>query len=163
MSEVSGTQRTFRTVTQLVRERPDMFFEGGVATGERFLADVLQDVRDTTPDADVRVFQRGDIYAVSASQDWLVDDKAPFADLFGYLIPKGQVRANAHRAEYMLVICAQGVLATGRAPRFERGLSEADIPGDIRDEIVTAERSLVWRFNQAKWLQWVAEGKVASS
>jgi hypothetical protein len=109
---------------ELIKSRPDMYFEGSRPSIAELVALVMRDLADASSvDASVRVSESTAF--IAASVDWMGTEKANFPDLWTRFVLPTPTRVNAHRSEVLLAAVCDGVRTEGRVGAFSIG---GDVP-----------------------------------
>lgn len=132
---------------ELVRQRPDMFFEGGRATMSQLISLVLRDAA-CFEHFTVQIHRDGPYAMVSSDCDWMATERARLEELFDRFVLPLPARPNSHRSEVLLIAVCEGVLTLGASGNFSSGLKITDVPAALASLARTAVRAFIWKFEE---------------
>ena len=132
---------------QLVRQRPEMFFEGGRATMSELISLVSRDVA-SFKQFKVQIHRDGPYAMITSDCDWMVTERATLEELFDRFVLPSSARPNSHRSEVLLSAVCEGVLALGMNGNFSSGLEITEVPATMAEIAVSAVRALIWKFEE---------------
>ena len=135
-----------KSAVDYIRQHLDFFFQRGQPTVGALVTLVVQDALEAGA-GNVRIKCDGDYVGIFADIDWMNSPFAGFEELFQRLVPIGEKRPNAHRAEIVLMAVSSGVFVSGDGAHFEACLPEEDIPMSLRDLAAQSRRGLIWRLD----------------
>lgn len=101
------------TALELIRKRPEMFFDAESPLMDQLIELVVEDVTAASNSVEYRVETSQHFTVIAADIDWMRADRAAFEELWTRFVVPTPVCVNSHRSEILLAAVCDAVRTDG--------------------------------------------------